>query len=221
MRKTGIALTILGVSVFAALLVWGLSFSSVSAQDGTATPTATAEATQTPEGTATPEATATPQTCAPVIPGTYNGTVSINGAPAPDGTTITAAIGGVTWATDTTSGGRYVFDVPATLPTTEPCFSGGEVTFTCDGAAATETATWNSGLHDLNLTCGAAATATPTVTVTVVPTTTVVPTGTPVVPPPLGDGSSSGGGFLWWPLALAAAALTAVAGLYTARRSTR
>jgi len=215
MRKAGIVLTILGVSAFAALLVMGLGFGTAQAQDGTATPTAT------PEATATPEGTATPQTCAPVIPGTYNGTVTVNGVPAPDGTTVTASIGGVAWATDTTSGGRYVFDVPATLPTTEPCFSGGEVSFTCDSAAAAETATWNSGLHDLNLTCGAAATPTvapPTVTVTV---TVVPPTETPVAPPPTGMGAGGDGGFLWWPLALAAAALTAVAGLYVARRATR
>lgn len=214
MRKAGIALTILGVSAFAALLVWGLSFSTAQAQDETATPTATAEATATPEGTPTP------QTCAPVIPGTYNGTVTINGVPAPDGTTITATIGGIEWASDTTSGGRYVFDIPASLPTQEPCFSGGEITFTCDGATAAETATWNSGLHDLNLTCGAAATPTvapPTATATV----TVSVTATPVAPPPTGMGSGGeGGGLLWWPLALAAAALTAVAGLYTARRAT-
>jgi len=216
MRKAGIVLTILGVSAFAALLVWGLSSSTVQAQDGTATP----EATATAEATATPEGTATPQTCAPVIPGTYNGTVTVNGVPAPDGTTVTATIGGVAWATDTTSGGKYVFDVPASLPTQEPCFSGGEIAFTCDTAAAAETATWNSGLHDLNLTCGAAATSTPTVAPPTA-TATVVPTGTPVVPPPLGAGSGSQGGFLWWPLALAAAALVAVAGLYTARRATR
>ena len=214
MRKAGIVLTILGVSAFAALLVWGLSFSTAQAQDETATPEATEEATETVE------ATATPQTCAPVIPGTYNGTVTVDGVPAPDGTTVTASIGGVAWATDTTSGGRYVFDVPASLPTQEPCFSGGDITFTCDSATAAETATWNSGLHDLNLTCGAAAT--PTVPVPP-PTETVteVPTGTPVVPPPTGAGSGGEGGFLWWPLALAAAALTAVAGLYTARRATR
>jgi len=36
----------------------------------------------------------------------------------------------------------------------------------------------------------------------------------------MGSGGE-GGGFLWWPLALAAAALTAVAGLYTARRAAR
>jgi hypothetical protein len=192
----------------------GLGFGTAQAQDGTATPTAT------PEATATPEGTATPQTCAPVIPGTYNGTVTVNGVPAPDGTTVTATIGGVAWATDTTSGGRYVFDVPATLPTTEPCFSGGEVSFTCDSAAAAETATWNSGLHDLNLTCGAAATATPTVAPPTV-TVTATPVATPTALPPTGMGSGGEGGFLWWPLALAAAALTAVAGLYTARRATR
>jgi len=221
MRKAGIALTILGALAFAALLAWGFTFSTALA-DETATPTATPEATE--EATETPAATATAETCAPVIPGTYNGTVSINGAPAPDGTVVTATIDGVEWATDTTSGGRYVFDVPASLPTTAPCFSGGDVAFTCDSATAAETATWNSGLHDLNLTCGAVATATPTVapTSTATVTVTVVPTGTAVVPPPLGMGSGSeGGGFLWWPLALAAAALTAVAGLYTARRATR
>jgi hypothetical protein len=213
MRKAGIALTILGVSVFAALLVWGLSLGTASADDETTT--------ATPEATATEEATATPQTCAPVIPGTYNGTVTVNGAPAPDGTAITASIGGVAWATDTTSGGRYVFDVPATLPTTEPCFSGGDISFTCDGAAAAETATWNSGLHDLNLTCGPVPTE--TVVPTEVPTETVTtPVATPTALPPTGMGSGGeGGGFLWWPLALAAAAFTAVSGLYIARRTTR
>ena len=219
MRKAGIALTILGVSAFAALLVWGLSFSTAQADE-----TATATATATAEATETPAATPTAETCAPVIPGTYNGTVSINGAPAPDGTVVTATIDGVEWATDTTSGGRYVFDVPASLPTTAPCFSGGDITFTCDSATAAETATWNSGLHDLNLTCGAAATATPTVapptTVTVTVTTTPIPSPTALPPTGMGSGGE-GGGFLWWPLALAAAALTAVAGLYTARRAAR
>ena len=68
MRKAGIALTILGVSAFAALLAWGLTFSTAQAQDGTATATATRG--HGTEATATPEGTATPQTCAPVIPGT-------------------------------------------------------------------------------------------------------------------------------------------------------
>jgi hypothetical protein len=35
-----------------------------------------------------------------------------------------------------------------------PCFPGGTVTFTCDGATAAESADWASGPHALNLTCG-------------------------------------------------------------------
>jgi len=45
---------------------------------------------------------------------------------------------------------------------------------------------------------------------------------TPTVLPPTGMGGMSGdGGFMWWPLALAAAALTSVAGLLTARWARR
>ena len=218
MRKAGIALTILGVSAFAALLVMGLGFGTAQAQDGTATATATATA----EATATPEGTATPSPCAPEIPTTFAGVVTLNGTPAPDGTVVDALDSdGLLWGTDTTSGGRYVIDVPDHLPPAPPCFPGGTISFTANDVACSETgeATSNPQL-DFNLTCGAAATPTvapPTVTVTV----TVVPTGTPVVPPVVGRGSAGEGGFLWWPLALAAAALTAVAGLYTARRATR
>jgi hypothetical protein len=34
-------------------------------------------------------------------------------------------------------------------------------------------------------------------------------------------GGTSGGGFIWWPLALAAAAMTSVAGLFTTRWARR
>ena len=96
------------------------------------------------------------------------------------------------------------------------------MTFTCDSATAAETATWNSGLHDLNLTCGAAATPTRNGRTAPRDRDRRPDAATPTVPPPTGAGSGGeGGGFLWWPLALAAAALTAVAGLYTARRATR
>ena len=215
MRKAGIALTVIGAAAFAALLAWGLTFSAAQADD---TPTATATVTAT--------ATAAPQTCSPVIPGTYNGTVTLGGVPAPDGTSITVSRGGVQWGSTTTSGGKYVLDVPQGLQVNPPCFAdtSGPLTFTCDGVAAAETPNAGSGLKDQNLTCAAVATPTATVTVTTTATATVTvaPTGTAVVPPPTGMGSGGeGGGFLWWPLALAAAALTAVAGLYTARRATR
>jgi hypothetical protein len=222
-------MSIIGAVAFAALLAWGLTFGSGVVQADDETPTATVEADETAtveaDETPTVEATETPaaEYCGPVFPTTFAGTVTIDGAPAPDGTTITA-IGsdGVTWGTASTSGGSYNMDVPATMPVTEPCFPGGTISFTCDGASATETGSATGGLKDLNLTCGPIAS--PTATVTVVPTPTVEPTpeATPTVLPPTGMGGMSGdGGFMWWPLALTAAALTSVAGLLTARWARR
>ena len=99
-----------------------------------------------------------PEFCGPVFPTTFAGTVTIDGVPAADGTTITALDSdGVSWATATTSGGSYNMDVPATMPVTEPCFPGGTISFTCDGASATETGSATGGLKDLNLSCGAPA----------------------------------------------------------------
>ncbi len=127
----------------------------------TPTPIPTPE-TPTPEtltpiptpGTPTP----TPEFCGPVFPTTFTGTVTVGGAPAPDGTLI-SAIGsdGITWATATTSGGTYLMDVPETMPITPPCFPGGTISFMCDGNPAAETGQATGGLKDLNLTCGAAA----------------------------------------------------------------
>jgi len=176
------------------------------------------------EADETPTPTATVEFCPPSIPSTFNGTVTIDGALAPDGTTITALDSdGVSWATATTSDGRYVMDVPATMPQTPPCFlAGATISFTCDGASAAETGTASGGLKDLNLTCGPIASPTPTVEPTPTPTVEPTPTATPTVLPPTGMGGMSGdGGFMWWPLALAAAALTSVAGLLTARWARR
>lgn len=225
MRRLAIMTSIIGAVAFAALLAWGLTFGSgvVQADDETPTPTATVEATETAtvEATETATATATVEFCGPVFPTTFAGTVTIDGAPAPDGTTITALDSeGVSWATASTSGGSYNMDVPATMPVSEPCFPGGTISFTCDGASATETGSATGGLKDLNLTCGPIAS--PTATVTVVPTVQPTPTATPTVLPPTGMGGMSGdGGFMWWPLALTAAALTSVAGLLTARWARR
>lgn len=44
---------------------------------------------------------------APGVPHQFFGTVSINGAPASDGTAVSAKIGGATVSTTTTSGGKY------------------------------------------------------------------------------------------------------------------
>jgi hypothetical protein len=217
MRRLAILTSIIGAAAFAALLAWGLTFGSgtVQADDETPTATPTEEATET----------ATPEFCGPVFPTTFAGTVSVDGSPAPDGTTI-SAIGsdGVTWATATTSGGSYSMDVPATMPVTEPCFPGGTISFQCDGVSATETGSATGGLKDLNLTCGAIAPPSPTpeVTPTPTPTVEVTPTPTATALPPTGMGGMGGdGGFMWWPLALAAAALTSLAGLFTARWARR
>jgi hypothetical protein len=96
--------------------------------------------------------------CAPVFPGTYLGTVAVQGAPAPDGTVVRVLIGGIEWAATTTSGGLYVLDVPQAMPVVPPCFAGGQMTFTANGLSCEESPTWNSGLHNLNLTCGVLAT---------------------------------------------------------------
>jgi len=231
MRRLAITISLIGAVAFAALLAWGLTFGSGTVQADDETPTATVEATETATAeateTATAEATetATPEFCGPVFPTTFAGTVTVDGAPAPDGTTITALDSdGVSWATATTSGGSYNMDVPATMPVSEPCFPGGTISFTCDGASAAETGSATGGLKDLNLTCGPIASPTPTATVTpeATPTVEPTPTVTPTVAPPTGVGSMGGdGGFMWWPLALAAAALTSVAGLFTARWARR
>jgi len=237
MRRSAIMISIIGAAAFAALLAWGLTLGSGTVKaDGSPTPTATATATATATvaaATPTPTATAAPTLCDPVIPTTYTGTVMIGGQPAPDGSTITAVDStGQQWATDSSSGGKYVLTVPASMPATPPCFPGGTISFKCDGATAAETSAQATGVgaKDLNLTCGAvAASPTPAVTpkpsptAAVTPTPKPSPTPSPTVLPPTGMGGMSGdGGFTWWwPLALAAAALTSVAGLFTARWARR
>jgi hypothetical protein len=220
--------SIIGAVAFAALLAWGLTLGSSTVKAQTPTVTATETATVVATETATAEATETPVTyCDPVIPTTYTGIASSAGAPVPDGTTISALDSdGVVWATDDTTGGRYVLTVPATMAVSPPCFPGGTISFTCDDATAAETSAdaTGAGAKDLDLTCGAMVTPTvvPTVVVTPTPGVTPTPIPTPTVLPPTGMGGMSGdGGFMWWPLALAAAALTSVAGLFTARWARR
>jgi hypothetical protein len=176
-----------------------------SAETPTPIPTATSAATATATtatttvvATSTPEATATPTTvagegCAPVIPGTYNGLVRLNGVPAPAGYEVTATIDGVDWGSTIVSGSRYALDVPQKLPTAEPCFAGGTIIFMIDDGVCEPTVDWASGLHDVDLSCAPAA------TVTVVPPTTpppatppATPVVTPVSPPVTGSGGLGG-----------------------------
>jgi len=92
--------------------------------------------------------------CAPVIPGTYSGSVVINGVPASDGTTIRALIDGAEWGSDTTSGENYVLTIPETLPVNPPCFPGGQIVFEADGIICAPSPEWSSGSHaGVNLVC--------------------------------------------------------------------
>ena len=189
----------------------------------TVTTTATGTATPTPTGTATGTVTGTPppagEGCTPVIPGTYNGLVRLNGVPAASGYEVTASIGGTEWGSATVSGGRYAIDVPDHLPAAAPCFEAGTITFAIDGATCTPTEQWGSGLHDLDLSCAAAATPTPgTATPTATPGTPVkTPTATPAKPPVTGGGGLGGDQDLplWVVIVAGWAGLMALAGVGT------
>jgi len=72
-----------------------------------------------------------PEYCGPVFPTTFNGTVTVEGVPAADGTPISALDSdGVVWATATTSGGTYSMDVPETMPVTPPVSPAGRLAST-------------------------------------------------------------------------------------------
>jgi len=98
--------------------------------------------------------------CAPVFPGTYYGAITVGGTPAWDGTVVRASIGGVEWGSAVTSGGLYVVDVPSMMPASSPCLfdTWGPVTFTADGGACDQSPTWNSGPHQMDLSCAEVAT---------------------------------------------------------------
>jgi len=133
---------------------------------------------------------ALPALAVPPLPFSAWGTVMINGVLAPDGTLVTAWIGGVRYGLDVTgrSGrGQYALDVRGDDPD-EPGKQGGLpgdiITFQVNGQTMPQTAIWASGVSeqiDFTLTV-----ATPTVTPTATATTpaptatwTIVPTATP------------------------------------------
>jgi len=106
--------------------------------------------------------TPAPTSCPDVVPGTYNGTVTVDGNLALDGTTVTARVGEREWSTVVRPDGTYVIDVPNPVRLPPPCFAGGTVSFRVDGRDASETAVWALGLHDLDLTVRSSGTPTPT-----------------------------------------------------------
>jgi hypothetical protein len=94
--------------------------------------------------------------CAINIPGTYYGTVTIDGQTAPAGTVIKAFRGGVEFGSTTvTENGAYRVNIPSPAPIVPPCFESafGQLTFTCNAAEAQEHPNWVAGPNSQNLTC--------------------------------------------------------------------
>jgi len=97
----------------------------------------------------------------PPRPAVFGGTVSWDGSPASDGTTVTATIDGAVAATTTASGGNYAFSI-AQPP--ESSFAGKKITFKVGAGTATQTATWEPDGGDiLNLSAAPAPPPTPVV----------------------------------------------------------
>lgn len=90
----------------------------------------------------------------PPLPSSFYGTVQIDGANVPDGTTVSAWINGNLYQQTTTftDGGNsvYTMSVPGDDPATgavEGGVNGDTVTFVVDGQTATPTGTWQSGTN--------------------------------------------------------------------------
>jgi hypothetical protein len=114
--------------------------------------------------------------CVPQMPHRFYGYVTVDEAPAPDGTLITAKIAGVTYASTTTVDGKYgytpAFNVPADDPDTpekEGGQTGDTIEFYVAGKYATSYTFEYGGITYLNLTI--TAPTPPTVTI-INPTTT-------------------------------------------------
>ena len=78
----------------------------------------------------------------PVMPHSFWGTVTIDGSPAPDGTVVSAHIGGLSWPT-TTSGGQYGYSPTFMIPADDPAttekdggLNGDEIVFKVNGIVA-------------------------------------------------------------------------------------
>ena len=121
---------------------------------------------------------------APPLPATFYGTVKVNGANVPAGTSVDAYIGGVSYASKPvqTSGADtvYALDVPGDIPEIagkDGGVEGDAIQFRVGGLVCAQTSVWHQGTQtNLNLT----ATGTmPTLT----PTTTQLPTNTPTQTP--------------------------------------
>jgi len=123
---------------------------------------------------------------APPIPATFYGTVRVNGANAPAGTSVDAYIGGVSYASKVVqiSGADtvYAIDVPGDIPEIagkQGGVEGDSIEFRVGGLVCAQSGVWHRGTQtNLNLT---AAGTLPTMTPTTTQLATETPTSTPAV----------------------------------------
>jgi hypothetical protein len=164
----------------------------------------------------------------PNPPARFVGSVLVDGAAPPAGTTIEARIGSATCGVTTTfmqgSEARYSLDSPALDPGANPnCGTDGAVVvFYIGGKLAQQSGTWRN--YDINIVNLTYVTPTPTPT----PGTTTPGAGSPTTgttatprPPSTGTGASTGDGTAIWLFALLGAGALAfgVGGATVARRS--
>jgi hypothetical protein len=150
----------------------------------------------------------------PTPPNRFFGSVTLNGAPAPAGTNVTADIGGnVCGQTTVQADSTYVLDAVSSGQTAGCGTEGAAVSFTVGGSPA-GTATWSSGqFTNLDLAGQAAPTVAPPTVAPVTPTPQVV-TGT-------GGYLDGGSGTAWWVYVVAGLSvlLLGTAGAAAYRRS--
>jgi hypothetical protein len=134
-----------------------------------------------------------------VPPNRFFGSVTLDGAPAPAGTTVEATIGGVTCGstTVTTAGSYSRLDAVDSAATAGCGTAGATVTFLVNGNPAAETATWASGSFT-DLALSAVSGAPPPAPPTAAPPTAAPATATPVIVTGTGGYLDGGSGMVWW-----------------------
>ncbi|MHB8085604.1 MAG: Ig domain-containing protein [Dehalococcoidia bacterium] len=112
---------------------------------------------------------------APAVPNQFYGLVTVNGATAGSGVTVTASVGGVNVATGTTDAqGRYGYS-PLFMVTAN---QGSTINFFVNGVQASQTASFSSGsVNNLPLTVSGSGTTTTTTTGTLTITTSSLNSG--------------------------------------------
>ncbi len=113
--------------------------------------------TQAPQNTTAPPEVSFGQPGGPIPPHAFVGTVTVDGAPAVDGTQVTAFLEGVpdSVAGTTVTDGRYVIKI---VQRSSTLFANRKITFKIGGRDGSPTAVWISGNADeLNLAVGSGA----------------------------------------------------------------